>query len=326
MKRSIAMLLSLGALACQGEPSHSGLDEPLRVPNGFFHEGELPGIPVSEQPEDPEDLQELSPRVLTVILSGIGVVQPGQAGLSVRGTVTEDTYSVGIRLVDAGSGYWVRTVGPETIQENEREWEARVDFSPDIEPGMHQVEVVAFDGEGNAGPQSTYRFCVSRDVESSRNACDPTALPPAALISLRWESDADLDLVVVTPSGVTVEATHPTTLDINGGEDIDPQAPGVGILSLDSNGACRRDGVQLEKLVWQTSPEPGTYEVFARLFEPCGASATQLKVEAYVRTAGPDSGTYGFERSADPVHGLLLPQQASGNDGNGLFVTTIEFP
>lgn len=326
MKRLLALATSLAALACQGEPSHSGLDEPLRVPNGFFHEGRLPGIPVAEQPEDPEELQDLSPRVSSVVLGGIGVVRPGQAGLTVRGTTTEDAYSIGVKLVDAGSGYWVRPVGPETIQPDEREWDARLDFSPDIEPGNHQLEVVAFDSEGNAGPHSTFRFCVTRDVEGSRNACDPTVLPPAALISLSWESNADVDLVVVTPSGVTVEATHPTTLDINGGEDIDPEAEGVGILSFDANGACRRDGVQRETLTWITSPESGSYEVYAKLFEPCGAAATPLKVEAFVRTRGEDEGTYGIGRIADTVYGQLLAPSASGDADRGLFITTIEFP
>lgn len=326
MKRAIAMLLSLGALACQGEPSHTGLDQLLRVPNAFFHEGELPGIPVSEQPEDSEELQELSPRVSAVVLGGIGVVRPGQAGFSLRGTTTEDAFSIAVRLADAGPGYWVRAVGSETIQANEREWDARLDFSADIEPGPHQLEVVAIDGEGKAGPQTTFRFCVTRDFEGSLNACDPTKLPPAAIISLSWQSNADVDLVVVTPSGVTVEATHPTTLDLNGGEDVDPEAPGVGILSVDSNVDCRRDSVQRETLTWNTAPERGTYQVYAKLFEPCGAAATQLKVEGFVRTAGDEAGTYGIGQISAPVHGLLLAPSASGNADRGLFITTIEFP
>jgi hypothetical protein len=281
---------------------------------------------VGEQPEDPGELAHLSPRVSNVVLSGIGVVRPGQAGLTVRGTTTEDAFSVGVRLADLGSGYWVRAVGPETIQPNEREWDIRVDFSSDLEPGPHQLEVVAFDGEGRAGPQATFRFCVTRDVESSRNACDPTVLPPAAIIALSWESNADVDLVVVTPSGTIVDATHPTTLDLNGGEDVDRDAPGVGILSLDSNVGCRRDGVQRETLTWSTAPERGRYEVYAKLFEPCGVAATQLKVEAFVRTAGEDEGTYDLGRAADAVHGLLFAPGASGDADLGLFITTVEFP
>jgi hypothetical protein len=326
MTRAIAIMMALTALACDGALSNSGAGELLRVPSGFFREGELPGIPVDEQPEDPSELDALSPRVSGVVLSGIGVVRPGQAGLSVYGTTTEDAYSIAVRLADAGSGYWVKAVGVETLQPNEREWEARVDFSVDIEPGRHLLEIVAIDGEGRAGPQTTFRFCVSREVESTRNACDPTVLPPASAISLTWNNDADLDLVVVTPRGVVVEATHPTTLPLRGGETIDLDAPGTGVLSVDSNAACRRDGARRETLSWRTSPEPGAYEVYARLYEPCGARAVQLKVEGYVRTAGQDEGTYGFDLIAPPVHGLLLPESASGAADLGLFITTIEFP
>jgi hypothetical protein len=325
MNRALVIALSALVLACDGQPSNNGAAEPIRVPNGFFREGELPGLPVSEQPKDSQELLELTPRVAG-ITGGVGVVRPGQAGISLRGTSTEDAYSIAIKLADAGSGYWVKPVGAATLQPNERDWDARLDIGPDIEPGQHVLDVVAIDADGNAGPHAQFQLCVTRDFEHTRNACDPTVLPPAGVISLSWQNDADLDLVVVTPSGLVVDATNPTTLDLNGGEDIDPEAPGVGLLSVDSNGACRRDGVQRESLTWNTSPERGSYEVYARLFEPCGAGATQLKVEAFVRTAGEEEDTFDIELITEPVHGLLAPQNAGGRADLGLFVTTIEFP
>jgi hypothetical protein len=326
MKRAVPLLMVLAlAGACDGEPSHAGLEESLRVPGAFFREGALPGTPVDELPDDPEELEAISPRVPGVS-PATGTVRPGQASVGLRGTVTEDAFSIALRLDDQSSGYWVKAVGSATPTPNEREWDARLDFSPDITPGEHVLEIVAIDGNGHAGAQTTFTFCVTRDVEHSRNACDPTVLPPASIISLSWESDADVDLVVVTPSGVTVDATHPSTLDLEGGEDVDPLAPGVGLLSIDSNGACRRDGVQRETLSWLTSPERGQYQVYAKLFEACDAGATPLKVEAFVRTAGEDEGTYGLALAADTVHGLILPTQAVGAKGRGTFITTIEFP
>jgi len=325
MKRALLIVLSLLAVACQGEPSHAGLEEPLRVSGGFFHEGRLPGIPRDEQPEDAEELQELTPRV-PVLSPATATIRPGQAGVALRGTVTEDAYSIAVRLKDVSSGYWVKAVGGLTGIPNEREWDARLDFSPDIEPGPHVLEVVAIDGDGNAGPQTSFTLCITRAVEHSRNACDPSVLPPASLITLSWDTDADVDLVVVTPSGVTVDATHPTTLDIDSGDEIDEDAPGMGLLSIDGNGACRRDGVRRETLTWATSPERGEHLVYAKLFEPCGAQATHFKVEAFVRTAGDDEDSYDLGRLAETRHGVLLPQQASGDADLGLFVTTIEFP
>jgi len=325
MSRALLVLLVTFATACAGEPSNSGLDEPLRVPTAFFHEGALPGTSVDDLPDDPDELEEITPRI-PAITPATGTVRPGQAAVGLRGTVTADAYSIAIRLADESSGYWVKAVSGVTPTPNEREWDALLYFSPDITPGEHVLEVVAIDGEGRAGAQTTFKLCVTRDVEHSRNACDPTVAPPAGIIALSWQGAADLDLVVVTPSGLVVDATHPSTLDLEGGETIDPQAPGVGVLALDANSACRADGVQRETLTWFTSPERGKYKVYSKLFEPCGAPLAHFKVEGFVRTAGDEAGTYGLGRIADPVHGELLAQQASGAKGLGLFVTTIEFP
>jgi hypothetical protein len=329
MKRALTLSLAFSsacfALACDSEPSNSGLDEPLRVGSAFFRDGELPGIPVDELPSDPEELLELTPRVPAISPAG-SLLRPGQAGVSVRGTATEDTYAIGIRLADIGSGYWIKPVGGLTGLPNEREWDARLDLSPDVPSGKQVLEVVAIDGDGKAGPQATFTLCVTREVEHSRNACDPTELPPAAIIALSWDTDADVDLVVVTPSGKTIDATSPTTIAREEGEELDYDAPGQGVLSLDSNDACRRDGVQRELLTWNVSPEPGKYQVYARLFEPCGTSTTNFKVEGFVRTAGDEDGTYGVGQIADTIHGVLLAQGANGNRDLGVFVTTIEFP
>jgi hypothetical protein len=338
MKRAALIALFALAAGCEGAPSHTGLEEPLRAPGAFFLEGPLPGIPQSELPEDPGELEALTPRV-PVLSPSAATVRPGQAGVGLSGTTTEDAYSIGVRLRDVSSGYWVRAVGALTGIPNEREWDVRLDFSPNIEPGPHVLEVVAFDAEGNAGPQTSFGLCLTRAAEHSRNACDPTVLPPAALISLSWESDADVDLVVVTPRGVIVDATQPTTLDASSGSTIDREAPGMGLLSVDGNGACRRDGVRRETLSWPTSPERGEHLVYAKLFQPCGADATHFKVESFVRTAGEDEGTYGFERFSETRHGTLLAphvngdadfgfigSSASGDRDLGLFVTTIDFP
>lgn len=328
MKRALMALLAVllaFTVACAGEPSNSGADEPLRVPSAFFREGALPGTRPDELPDDPEELEAIAPRV-PVVTPTTGTVRPGQASVGLSGMVTADAYSIAFRLAEESSGYWVKPVSGLTTTPNEREWDALLYFSPDITPGEHVLEIVAIDGEGRAGAQTSFTFCVTRDIEHSRNACDPTVAPPAGIIALSWETSADLDLVVVTPSGVVVDATHPSTLELEGGEDIDPAAPGVGLLSLDSNAGCRLDGVQRETLTWLTAPEPGKYSVYARLFEPCGARATHFKVEGFVRTAGEGEGTYGLGRIAETVHGELLPQQASGAKGRGLFITTIEFP
>ena len=107
MSRALSMWIALPlalATACGGEPSNSGADEPLRVPSAFFREGAFPGIPVDDLPEDPEELEAITPRI-PAITPGTGTVRPGQAAVSLRGTTTEDAYSIAIRLAE--SPLWV---------------------------------------------------------------------------------------------------------------------------------------------------------------------------------------------------------------------------
>src|SRR5262249_53230705 len=160
------------------------------------------------------------------------------------------------------------------------------------------------------GPQSTLELCVTRDIESTLNACDPTFAPPAAIIALRWGSDADVDLVVKTPSGKLIDAAHPAS---ELGEDgtVDADAPGVGVLQIDSTPSCELDGYGIETIQFNHSPERGTYQVYANLFEACGRLSVAVEASAYGRAlleAGRDGEPDRFEivQLGDSAHAVLL--------------------
>jgi hypothetical protein len=329
-----AVLGALALLGCESEASPSGLDEPLRVAQAAFKEGELPSGDADVS--------------VTAVTALNRVVEASQAGKALSGRVSDDAYAIAMRLEDLGSGYWVKPAGvADANYPGELIWQAVLDFGADIAPGAHVLELVAIDREGRGGARTQLELCVRAPYDDSLNACDRAKPPPAAVISLSWDSDADLDLVVVTPSGRTVDARHPTTdsdADADSDSDSDSDsdadsdsdsdsgtgsgsaaaADSTGVLSADSNPDCARDSIRREDLVWGGAPEPGTYRVFANLWNACGKPTTHFKLATYARQPRKD-GTYRLEELDAPVYGEISGTTANGGAATGLFVTTVKF-
>ena len=84
-----------------------------------------------------------------------------------------------------------------------------------------------------------------------------------------------LDMRVITPQGKTVDPKHPSTaVAVNGQIDITAKAR----VDRDSVRGCVRDGHERENLVWQDAPLPGTYFVYASLYDACGQAAVRFNV------------------------------------------------
>ncbi len=128
MKRHLAVLASLlGVLAtsvaaCSGERSGSGLGEPIRVRNGAFKLGALPG-PLGPGPGV----------TVTAIESASTVLRPGQGEKTLGGRASIGTVAVAVGLAElaaprsSGSGYWVFPAeGPDPLNNNELGWQALV--------------------------------------------------------------------------------------------------------------------------------------------------------------------------------------------------------
>lgn len=320
MRASLIALLLASLTACTGVPYSIGTDQPIRIREGRFHEGALPGTPLGDGGV------AVGPTI-TGIETPNAVLTIGQAGKVLGGRTSTDAYSVAIAFLDLGSGYWVLPVGaPDPTNGGEYSFSATADFGRDIAPGIHTIGFVAFDADGNAGTQSVLSVCVLPDVPDNYNACDPSMFaPPQAVISLSWSTDVDLDLVVVTPSGKVVSAKRPTTYDADGGTV--PSSgltdPTTGILTRDSNGQCVLDGVRRESLVFQGAPPAGTYLVYANLSQSCNQLGTDFRLSVYRSvTAGSSSS---LERT-ELAGGKLLALQANGGSALGTYVTAITFP
>jgi hypothetical protein len=318
MRSALAALLALAVLAgcSSGETATLGLDEPLQVQGGSFHPGKLPGgDPIDVVPDGGAPLP--SPHVNTVN-SLNNILRPGQTDKALSGSVTDDSYAIGIRFQDLGTGYWVVPVGgPDPLAPESLTWSMSLSLSRAAPPGIHPMRFAAIDRNGRSGPQFELPFCITDNVPDNLNSCDPKLDPPAVVVALRWDADVDLDLVVVVPNGKVVDAKHSTTaLAVDGGVTFDPATDGA--VDRDSNANCVVDGIRQENLVWQGKPDPGDYFVFAHLADACAKDSVRFTATVYV------SRPKGRNNALVPeleVSGELLAIDAKGDEGLGLFLT-----
>jgi hypothetical protein len=304
------ILIALGA--CGGEPSLLGLNEPLRIRGGTFVEGPLPGLP-------PADGAPPSGPAITIIESVNNTVQIGQARLRLTGRTSIDGAAVGIALAGLGTGYWVVPVGPpDPTAGDEYTWDLDANIGWELPLGPGALDLVAIGDDGAAGRQSALAVCVRPQLPDNAAACDPAAAPPDTVLSLTWDTDADLDLRVRTPEDVLVSPDHPSTIATDPITSADLRGPHVGLLDRDANAGCAIDGLDREDLVWQTAPIAGTYLVYAGLTDACGQAAVHFTATLYRSQPAAD----GTARLVEVRHqdGVLLGAAADGGAGPGLFL------
>ncbi len=76
-------------------------------------------------------------------------------------------------------------------------------------------------------------------------------------VSVHWDTDNDVDLFVVEPSGEVV--WHANPISATGGQ-----------LDLDSNALCDIDGINNENIFWPDGAAPvGEYEVWTNFYDSC---------------------------------------------------------
>src|SRR5262249_27119523 len=156
--------LALLAAGCSSEPSPSGLGEPIRVLDGVFKSGPLPGTPPSDggTPVHP---------TVTAVNSVNNILRPGQGNKSLTGVVTDDASAVAVRLGELGSGYWLVVPGPPDITAPDAlTFSMSLDVAGDAPPGLHTLRFAAVDDKGAAGTQTELLVCVDSPVPDNFNA------------------------------------------------------------------------------------------------------------------------------------------------------------
>jgi hypothetical protein len=307
----------LGLVACALPADPSGVGEPIVVLDreASFHLGPLPADDTKTSP-------------LIRYATGVGsIVTVGQGDIPYNGLATADAYSVAVALPDVGTGHWVVPVdGPDVTQNNELLFDLVVSFTRDLPFGLQTLDFVALDASAQGGPRYATQLCLLPEVAAgSYWACDAAITPPNAVVSLSWDTNVDLDLVVVTPSGKLVTSKTPTTVLATGPIDSTTAAdPSVGTLSRDSNADCDIDGIRLESLVFPGEPPPGEYLVYARLHQACGEGAVHYNLDLLRRVDAAD-GSHPVETTPLGV-GTLLGSQVSRDGALGTLVATVSLP
>lgn len=314
----MAAIAALVPIACSGEKMPLALGEPIRIRGGAFKEGPLPGDPpgATTRPE------------ITAYESASTVVRLGQSGKIVLGRASPEAVAVGIAFADLGTGHWIFPAGAsDPLTMGELGWQAECDFGIDLPPGPHPLRVVAIDAEGRAGAQRDLTVCVTPAIGDNLAACDKARTPPAVAISLAWDVSADLDLVVVDPQGRVIDAKHPRSVADAGGltAGADAGALSIGTIDRDSNASCRADALARETLVFQKAPPPGSYFVYANLFDACGKGAVHFRASLVEAQLAPDGKTQVQVETLAKT-GTLLPTEANGGARLGTFVLEIPFP
>lgn len=306
------MLLLLG---CFTTDYNSGTFEPITVRDATFFEGELP--------EDPD---AASPTI--AYAAGVNnVVTQGKGNVSYSGLASTEAYSVGVAFPTVGTGYWVVPVeGVDVTQDDDYIFHTVLDFTPEVPYGIQTLSFVAFEEEGYVGPRYDTEVCIlPESSDGNLAACTDEVTPQNAVISLSWDTNVDLDLVVVTPEGKVVNSKSPTTVVADGKiESEQISDPTTGTLSRDSNKNCAIDSIRVESLVFPGEPPAGDYLIYADLFSPCGASYVDYALTLFQRVDEAD-GTHPVEHTALAA-GQLLGSQADGGASNGTFVTTVTLP
>ena len=126
-------------------------------------------------------------------------------------------------------------------------------------------------------------MCVDGVIPDNFNACDPTLPPPAAVLSLDWDTAADLDLAgddARRQAGRRQAPLH--------------RAAGAGAAAVAAAGvpatATRRpaaapSAARRENLIWQKPPAPGSYLIRVNMFDACGAANARFTVTLYTASA-----------------------------------------
>jgi len=319
--RPSSTVLALALFGCTGETLTRGVTEPLRVDGAQFEEGALPGIAADSPAAHAETAKQL-PHLVS--FSALTIVPPGAVDRGISGTATPQSVSVGFRFEDLGTGYWVLpTTTSDVFSENELAWGGLASYAREPAPGKHRLVAVALDGRGRAGVQSSLDVCLLPEVPDNGNVCDPRKDPPKLVISLAWNSPADLDLRVVTPDGKIVDAKHPTTALADADGKVDSSVEGTGVIASDSNAGCHIDGQQRESLVYQARPPAGKYLVYANLFEACEQPSVEFTMTVHSSVPSDDHFT---QLEALRKSGGLRAIHANAGAALGTFLTqfTIE--
>lgn len=293
-----ALFVVAVAGGCSGASSDPGLTSYLRLSGAQFVAGSLDPSAGASAAGAPDG--GARPAVVNGINLQTSTVSPGLQNLPLSGDVENGT-SVLVGLA-GDSGHWiVPAPAADFLLSNNYIFQTKISLSP-LTPGGHQA--LLFRGvspDGSVGPALQINLNVTDGVATG-----------ALVISLAWDTEADLDLHVLapnpndpttpieiwskTPVGVPPHVAGTPALT---GADLTAAVAAAGKLDFDSNANCVIDGRRRETVVFTEGPPAGDYTVRVDAFSLCGQPDAQWQVTAALGDGTPAGAAQWEATDAD---------------------------
>ncbi len=215
-------------------------------------------------------VDEGGPLVSQVIRPQIRV-QRGEGTVVLKGLLGHGGVALHLQAEGDPRHWLVSPMGYDFVQEDELQWNTRLEFSHAIEDAEITLLMQAADKNGRLGPVERALFEISSEIPAA-----------GALVSLAWDMPVDYDLHVEFPDGTVVGSKNRNSHEPRLGEDPNLWRQGAW-LDFDSNRGCLLDLRNRENVVWTASaPETGLYKVYVHLHSACGASMANFEVNARI--------------------------------------------
>jgi len=277
---AVSGLLCLG---CSGADPSSGQQALFRIQGAQY----IPG-PIDTGDRDP-----------TPVVSNISTANndlfPGVASKKISGSVGPKSTAVLVGL-QGDVGHWVVPVqDPDQITVGNYTFSFSASFSPLTPAGDAGNLLLAFRAttrDGQVGPAKWQQMTM-----------DQPRVAGALVISLDWDTEADLDLHVQLPSdgdaGVNeIWSRKPSGLPFGTvGASVDSGMQ-AGYLDFDSNSMCVIDGRRLENVIFPDTVPSGRYIVRVDTFSLCAEATARWRVRVFANN-GDDSVLQAFGQSTD---------------------------
>lgn len=295
---ALCILATVICTGCSGSNPSSGQTALLQVQGAQYIAG---GIDTEPQADEPQ----------LVISTSNNRLFPGVTGKTISGSAGPGTTAIMMGLW-GDSGHWVFPV-----QDFDQVTLGNLTFSCSASFSAN-TGVIAGDG----GALSLVLRAVTRSGRIGPAKIQPMTLeavrPTGALvISLDWDTQADLDLHVQLPSdadaGVNeIWARKPSGLPLNVPNVTVPDGMAAGYLDFDSNSQCVSDGRRTENVIFPTTAPSGKYQVRVDTFSLCGETAARWRVRVYAPALAEPLVSYGQSSESDTrfAHGQGAGVQA----------------
>lgn len=286
------------AVACSGVRADTGSDAYMQVHGARFVRGSMPAGSAS------------GPGVAAITLVNDNI-WPGLDSFAIAGDLAPGATAVAIGL-RGDVGYWLLPAGvPGFDTPKDPSFAGSAAFSLGIIPGTYTLVARGIDPNGNFGLAAT------QVLTEEDNPLNPPA-EGALVVTLRWDTEANLSLHVVDPRGGEVYWNHQSTQPPFSFDQID--AGSYGYIDYDSNANCVIDGLRREDAIWPgtdagvSSLPPGQYTVRVDAPSLCAEQEAQWTVK--VALEGKPIGE---------ASGIALPADTMGSHGAGSGVLALQF-